>query len=180
MALGPRGFIMSLKVELKPGERVIIGDCVVTNTDQRTRLVIDGQAPILREKDILTAKFADTPAKRIYLAIQLMYTSRDPNIHHQVYFELVRDIMRAAPSTWAFIEGINNHIVTGDFYKALEEAKKLIAYETEPVEDAKRCAGVRSDSEAVRVISRRPSRRRPRQSSRRFRTVGTTANHSNY
>ena len=58
---------MALKVELKPGERLIIGDCVITNADQRTRLVIDGQAPILREKDILTAKSADTPAKRIYL-----------------------------------------------------------------------------------------------------------------
>src|SRR5580704_16687998 len=106
---------MSLKVELKPGERIIIGDCVITNTDQRTRLLIDGQAPILREKDILTAKLADTPAKRIYLAVQLMYTSHDPQIHHQIYFELVRDIMRAAPSTLPYIEGINNLILTGDF-----------------------------------------------------------------
>ena len=69
---------MALKVELKPGERIILGDCVVTNTDQRTKLVIEGDAPILREKDILTRKTADTPAKRIYLAIQLMYTSKDP------------------------------------------------------------------------------------------------------
>ena len=97
---------MSLKVELKPGERIIIGDCVVTNTDQRTRLLIDGQVPILREKDILTSKLADSPAKRIYLAVQLMYTTRDPTAHHQVYFQLVRDIPRAAPSTWPFIETI--------------------------------------------------------------------------
>ena len=67
-----------LKVELKPGEKIIIGDCVVTNHDQRTRLLIDGQAPILREKDILTPQRADTPAKRIYLAVQLMYTSKEP------------------------------------------------------------------------------------------------------
>src|SRR5205814_1697458 len=65
---------MALKVELKPGERILIGDCVVTNADQRTRLLIDGSAPILREKDILTAERADSPAKRIYLAVQLMYT----------------------------------------------------------------------------------------------------------
>ena len=31
---------MALKVELKPGERIIIGECVITNADQRTRLVI--------------------------------------------------------------------------------------------------------------------------------------------
>ncbi len=84
---------MALKVELKPGERIILGECVITNADQRTRLVIEGQMPILREKDILTPELADTPAKRIYLAVQLMYTSRDPRSHHEVYFALVRDIL---------------------------------------------------------------------------------------
>ena len=127
---------MSLKVELKPGESIIIGECVVTNADQRTRLVIDGQVPILRRKDILTAKTASSPAKRIYLAVQLMYTSRDQTAHHQVYFELVRDILRAAPTTLPFIEGINNHILSGELYKALKQAKKLIAYEAALVDNA--------------------------------------------
>ena len=86
---------MALKVELKPGERIILGECVITNHDQRTRLLIEGQMPILREKDILTPELADTPAKRIYLAVQLMYTSRDPRPHHEVYFTLVRDILEA-------------------------------------------------------------------------------------
>ncbi len=81
---------MSLKVELKPGERIIIGDCVVTNTDQRTRLLIDGQVPILREKAIHTAKTADSPAKRIDLAVQLMSTSRNPNAQHDIYSAPVR------------------------------------------------------------------------------------------
>ena len=49
---------MALKVELKPGERLIVGECVITNADQRTRLLIEGHAPILREKDILTSKSA--------------------------------------------------------------------------------------------------------------------------
>ena len=64
---------MSLKVELKPGERLIVGNCVITNSDQRTRLFIEGKSPILREKDILSPATADSPAKRIYLAVQLMY-----------------------------------------------------------------------------------------------------------
>src|SRR5215831_14661734 len=139
---------MALKVELKPGERIIIGECVVTNSDQRTRLLIDGEAPILREKDILTASRADTPAKRIYLAVQLMYTSRDPRIHHENYFTLVRDILRAAPSTWPYIESINNHILTGEMYKALKEAKKLIAYEQELIEHARRDSSVQQNCDA--------------------------------
>ena len=58
---------MSLKVELKPGERLIIGTALVRNGEQRARLFIEGDAPILREKDILTPATADTPAKKIYL-----------------------------------------------------------------------------------------------------------------
>jgi len=133
---------MALKVELKPNERILIGDSVVTNCNQRSWLVIEGASPILREKDILTAVSADTPAKRIYLAVQLMYTARDPRAHHEVYFGLVREIVQAAPSTWGFVENINNQILTGNLYKALREAKKLIAYEGELLQHAKRSANV--------------------------------------
>jgi flagellar protein FlbT len=141
---------MALKVELKPGERIIIGECVVTNADQRTRLLIEGETPILREKDILTSATADTPAKRIYLALQLMYTARDPRPHYDVYFSLLTDMLHAAPSTAAFFKTINNLILTGNLYKALKEAKKLIAYEGELIDHAKRRAGLRNHSEADR------------------------------
>ena len=121
---------MALKVELKPHERIIIGSCVVTNTDQRARLLIDGDnIPILREKDILTPETANTPAKLVYLAVQLMYISPERQDSHGTYFNLLRDIVVTVPSSWAIIEGINNFILSGDLYQALKEAKKLIAFE---------------------------------------------------
>jgi len=141
---------MTLKVELKPGERMIIGECVVTNQGQRTRLTIEGTVPILREKDIMTPDRADTPAKRLYLAVQLMYTSRDPQAHHEIYFALMRDIVQAAPTTWPHIENINNHILMGSLYKALKDAKKLIEYEGEIIAHAQRGAGLRKSSKADR------------------------------
>ncbi|NBN63525.1 flagellar biosynthesis repressor FlbT [Microvirga tunisiensis] len=120
---------MALKVELKPGERIIVGDSVITNDNQRTRLFIEGQAPILREKDILTPATADTPAKRIYLAVQLMYLSSDIEKIKDDYFTLVNDIIQAAPSTIPYVTKVSNSILGGAFYKALKEAKKLIEYE---------------------------------------------------
>src|SRR3954447_19826513 len=137
---------MALKVELKPNERILIGESVITNCNHRSSLVIEGSSPILREKDILTARRADTPAKRIYLAVQLMYTSRDPRAHHDVYFALVRDLVQAAPSTWPYIETINNRILTGDVYKALKESGRLITYEQELLGHAARSAGLRKRS----------------------------------
>lgn len=134
---------MGLKVELKPGERIIIGECVVTNDDHRTRLVIDGNVPILREKDILTAKTADSPAKRLYLSVQLMYTSRDPRPYHQTYFALVQDLVKAVPNFWPNIEAINNKILTGEMYNALKLARQLIAEEQELLEHARRRESIR-------------------------------------
>ncbi len=138
---------MTLKVELKPGERILIGECVLTNSGQRTRFVINGKVPIVREKDIMTAEQADTPAKRIYLSILLMYTSRDASSQHPTYFSLVRDLVQAAPSTWPQIEIINNQILTGNLYKALKQAKQLITYEQELIRNDASGAGLRKSGE---------------------------------
>ncbi|SDR85403.1 flagellar biosynthesis repressor FlbT [Bradyrhizobium canariense] len=133
---------MALKVELKPNERIIIGNCVITNTEQRARLLIDGEnVPILREKDIMTPQAADTPAKLVYLAVQLMYISPDPQGNHSTYFHLLRDIVTAVPSAWPIIEGINNSILSGDLYRALKEARKLVAYEKKLLEQTEAALG---------------------------------------
>jgi flagellar protein FlbT len=127
---------MSLKVELKPGERLIIGTAVIRNGDQRTRFFIEGDAPILREKDILTPATADTPAKKIYLAVQLMYLQQDLSGHNNFYFPLVQDFLSAAPSALPVIAEVNNRILSGDLYKALKTAKRLISYEQELISHA--------------------------------------------
>ena len=122
---------MPLKVELKPGEKIILGRAVITNGDQRTRFTLDGDAPLLREKDILTPDNADSPAKLIYLAVQMMYLEQDIDKHHQHYFKLVTDVLSAAPSLSGEISNINNHILTGNLYKGLKDAKSLIEKEEE-------------------------------------------------
>lgn len=139
---------MALKVELKPHERIIIGACVITNTDQRARLLIEGEkVPILREKDILTPETANTPARLIYLAVQLMYLSSDPMVHHPTYFSLMRDIIASTPSAWSFIESINTHILNGELYQALKDARRLIAHEDELIATAR---GLSSTHDAAR------------------------------
>ncbi len=142
---------MSLKVELKPNERLIVGNCVITNSDQRTRLFIDGKAPVLREKDILSPATANTPAKRIYLAVQLMYLDDSIETLRREYFALVTDLVRAAPSTTQIIDEINNEILTGQLYKALRAAKKLIQHEQDILANAAaRDAGLPDDGQADR------------------------------
>lgn len=137
---------MPLKVELKPNERIIIGTAVITNGDNRTRFFIEGVAPILRERDILTPASADTPAKRIYLALQLMYLADDVSGHHAEYFKLVNDFVAAAPSALLLVAEINNFILNDELYKALKAAQKLIAYEGDLVSHASGRQCLREDS----------------------------------
>jgi flagellar protein FlaF len=60
-----------------------------------------------------------------------MYTAKRPDDHYASYFRLVREMLNTAPGARPFIDSINNRILTGELYKALKEAHKLIAYEEE-------------------------------------------------
>lgn len=122
---------MALIIDLKPGEKILIGTAVITNDSQRTRLHISGEAPILREKDVLQEEEADTPCKKVYFLVQCMYLARNPREYHPKYFELLKIIQQAAPSTAVFFMRINEQIIEGHYYKALREAKDLITHEKE-------------------------------------------------
>jgi flagellar protein FlbT len=120
-----------LRVELKPFERIVIGQSVITNSEHRATFLIDGDTPILREKDILTAETANTPVKRIYLCVQQMYLEDDIPKYQELYLGFVRDMLEAVPSSRGQIEAASNHILNGDLYKALREIRKLMKREEE-------------------------------------------------
>ena len=120
---------MALRVELKPGERIIVSESLITNSETRAAFLIDGVAPILREKDILTSETANTPVKRIYLCAQMMYLEKDIPKYQEIYFDLIKDLLAAAPSFRNAIEGASNHILSGSLYKALKDIKKLFELE---------------------------------------------------
>lgn len=133
---------MALTVELKPNERIVIGTAVIRNGDTRSRFAIEGDAPILREKDIVTGATADTPAKTIYLAVQLMYLSGgDISAAQSTYIPLIREFLAAAPSALAIVDEMSRHVLDGNLYRALRSAKALIAYEKELMAHAQRRSG---------------------------------------
>lgn len=122
---------MALVIDLKPGEKILVGETVITNDNQRTRLHIAGKSPIMREKDVLKEDEASTPCKKIYFLVQCMYLADDSKDYQDVYFELIHDIQEAAPSCAIFIAQINDHILNNTYYKALKIAKQLIDHESE-------------------------------------------------
>ena len=116
---------------------MIIDGAVVTNGANRSELYIENSVPILRQKDILGEKEANSPARRIYLAIQLMYIDEaNLEIHHKTYWKLVQDLIQAAPSATPLIDRISDRILKGQYYQALKATKNLIEYEEEIINRA--------------------------------------------
>ena len=126
---------MTLKITLKPHEKMIMGGAVIANGNNAAcHLIIENKAPILREKDILSENDANSPCRRIYFVIQLMYIDEENLILHQKEFwKLVKNLIKAAPSRMGIIDRINEEIVNGRYYQALKLAKKLIDYEQEVI-----------------------------------------------
>jgi flagellar biosynthesis repressor protein FlbT len=126
-----RGTIVPLRVELKPFERIVIGETVLVNSGTRTSFLIDGDAPILRERDTITAETANTPAKRLYLCLQTMYLKNDIPRYRTAYQCFLRELRDANPGARLTIDAANNHVSAGALYKALKEIRKLVKREDE-------------------------------------------------
>ena len=122
---------MPLRVELKPFERIIIGETVIINSGTRTSFLIDGEAPILREKDTVTAETADTPVKRLYFCVQMMYLKNDIPRYRTPYLSFLKELRESLPASREQIDAADAHVSSGALYKALKEIRKLMKREKE-------------------------------------------------
>ena len=109
----------------------MIGETVLVNSGTRTSFLIDGDAPILRERDTITAETANTPAKRLYLCLQTMYLKNDIPRYRTAYQGFLRELRDANPGARLTIDAANSHVSSGALYKALKEIRKLVKREDE-------------------------------------------------
>ena len=122
---------MPLRVELKPFERIVIGDSVIINSGTRTCFLIDGETPILRERDTVTVETANTPAKRLYLCVQTMYLKSDVTRYRERYLGLIKELQDVIPNSRDLIGSVETFVASGSLYKALKEIRKLMKREEE-------------------------------------------------
>lgn len=120
---------MPLRIELKPGERLIIGSAAIRNGPRRASFVIETNTKFLRETEIITESEADTPCKRLYFALTVMYLADDPTSAENAFVAQASELMAAVPSTGPYIRDIHEQIAAGEFYRALKRGKDLLQYE---------------------------------------------------
>ena len=123
---------MPLKLSLKPGERFVVNGAVLQNGDRRAVLLLQNKASILREKDIIQPDDANTPVRRIYFPVMMMYL--DETAAAKVYDEFalrLSEFMGASrnPVVLADCVAASRHVMAREYYKALMAARKLVEYE---------------------------------------------------
>ena len=125
---------MPLKLSLRPGERFVLNGAVVQNGDRRGVLVLQNKASVLREKDIMQQEEANTPARRIYFPVMMMYL--DEANAEKYYDEFVRRMSEFMgvirnPSVLVDCVDVSKYCMEREYYKALMLCRKLIEYEDE-------------------------------------------------
>jgi flagellar biosynthesis repressor protein FlbT len=125
---------LPLKLSLKPGEKFVLNGAVVQNGDRRAVLVLQNKASVLREKDIMQQEDVQTPARRIYFPVMMMYL--DEGNAEKSYGEFVTRLTEfmgviSNPNILADCVDISKHCMEREYYKALMGCRKLIEYEDE-------------------------------------------------
>jgi flagellar protein FlbT len=125
---------MPLKLSLKPGERLVLNGAVIQNGDRRASLLLQNKAAVLREKDIMQPDEANTPARRVYFPVMMMYLENaDSETWYSEFALRMTEFMGALrnPGILAECVSISRDVMAGEYYKALTRCRKLIEYEDE-------------------------------------------------
>jgi flagellar protein FlbT len=125
---------MALKISLKPGEKFVVNGAVIANGDRRASMIIQNKVSILREKDILTEDQVNTPVRRVYFPIMLMYM--DPAGSERYYEEFVLRMSEFMgvienPEAKMLCVEVSASVMAQSYYHALMACKKLLAFEEE-------------------------------------------------
>ena len=123
---------MPLKLSLKPGEKFVLNGAVVQNGDRRGTLILQNKASVLREKDIMQAEEATSPARLIYLPVMMMYLDEaGATRYYDEFARRLTEFMSVIrnPEVLADCVAISRHAMSKEYYKALMLCRKLIDYE---------------------------------------------------
>jgi flagellar protein FlbT len=125
---------MALKINIKPGEKIVVNGAVITIAEGGNALILQNHAVFLRGKDIMQQEDATTPARKIYFYLMLMYLDSDSqDMYYNTFMEFMNELMKATTlrDVADSLMIIFRHVQRGDYYKALKVCKALVDFETE-------------------------------------------------
>jgi flagellar protein FlbT len=126
---------MPLKIQLKPKERIIINGAVIEgNPDGRTEIIILNNASVMRQKHIMQEDDANTPSKRLYFTLQMLYIDQDNHEQYKPLYEGFRGDLERTVSLPVLKESlglIKTAVDMGRYYDAMKICRDLMVAEDE-------------------------------------------------
>jgi len=120
---------MPLKLSLKPKEAVVVNGAVLRNGERRGTILLQNQARVLRQKDVLDPDETRSAEEHLYFAVMQMYLTGQTE--GQLYDQAIMAIAAALNETKK--EDVRAHIVeistacaAGQTYQALSLCRKLL------------------------------------------------------
>jgi flagellar protein FlbT len=124
---------MPLKLSLKPGETFVLNGAVIQNGDRRNVLVLQNQVSVLRERDIMQPQDANSPARRVYFPLMMMYLDAAESPRHAAQFtQSLTELTAAAANAAVRAEclSLSKLVAENKIYPALMACRRLIEAET--------------------------------------------------
>jgi len=120
---------MPLKLSLKPKEAVVVNGAVLRNGERRGTILLQNQARVLRQKDVLDPDATKTPIEHLYFAVMQMYLTGETE--GMLYDQAVIAIAAAMEETEedaarARLVEISAACAAGETYQALTRCRKMM------------------------------------------------------
>ncbi|AWN35873.1 flagellar biosynthesis repressor FlbT [Methylobacterium radiodurans] len=125
---------MGLRITLKPNERLIINGASIRNGNRNSDFLIESHSKFLRESEILHESEADTPSKKLWVTLQVMYLTDHRAEVEDLFYKQATAIMSMMPEAAPFMAQMQSAITEGHFHKAIKVCKQLARVEQELAE----------------------------------------------
>lgn len=124
---------MPLMVRLGANEKMVVNGAVISVEGGRAaKIVVHNNACVLRGKDILTAHEVDTPVKRIYFAVQMLYIDPESTVDYvQEFLDRLNDVLAVTgkDEIRQILYMVQAYVEGGAYYNALAALRRVLEYE---------------------------------------------------
>jgi flagellar biosynthesis regulator FlbT len=123
---------MTLRIELKPFEELIISRSLIRNGPDRVSFAVSGTSPLLRGKDYLPESAVDTACKRLQFTVQTLYLEEwDVQAEVPTIEQIAHNISVQLPKLTPQLRLVVNQVKAGNLFKALKACRMLVDMEAD-------------------------------------------------
>lgn len=115
-----------LKLAIKPGEKIYIGrSTLLIRADTTVTVYIDGDQPVLKDREAIDPQTAVTPVAQLHLLLQEMYLHGQATHHMVRYRELTQIVEMQSAESANLVKTIERWLIEDNHYMAIRAVARF-------------------------------------------------------